>query len=238
MMSPSIFDYIKSEENKFTTDEIQLGDNWYWNFRNHVQLIFHLKNGVFYTGENNWLRAFKNIMTPILELSYWTEDIEVKDVTFFIENDDQKVLSFLVKKYHDEVYVREHDLETLFDEITESDVDYGGVVVQKGVEIPEVLPLNSIAFCDQTDILGGPIAFKHYFSPAKLRSMSKYGWGEEKNGATITLEELCTLATNEKEPISMKMGKSNQVPGKTIEVYIVRGNLPDHYLLDNDDMGR
>lgn len=234
--SPNIYDWIKSEENRFQTGKIQLGDNWYWNFRDHVQLIFHLKNGVFYTGENNWLRAFKNIMEPILQLSYWTEDIEVKDVTFFIEDEDiGKVLSFLVKKYHDEIYVREHDLETMFDEITESDIDYGGVVVQKGTEMPEVLPLNSIAFCDQTDVLGGPIFFKHFFSPAKLRDMSEFGWGEEKNGATITLDELCTLATADKDSASLNSNK-NQVPGKTIEVYVGRGNLPDHYLLDNNDM--
>lgn len=235
MMSPSIFDWVKSEENKFETEKIQLGDNWHWSFRDHVQMIFHLKNGIFYTGENNWLRAFKQVMEPILNLNYWTEDIEVKDVVFFIENNIGKVLSFLVKKYHDEVYTREHNLDTLFDEITESDLDYGGVVVQKGVEMPEVLPLMSIAFCDQTDVLGGPIAFKHYFSPEKLRATSKYGWGEEKNGATISLEDLCLLATNEKEPAAMNKQK-NELPGKTVEVYVVRGNMPDHYLLDNDDM--
>ncbi len=235
MQSPNIHDWIKSEENKFETEKIQLGDNWFWSFRDHVQMIFHLKNGVFYTGENNWLRAFKNIMEPMLELSYWTEDIELKDVMFYIENEMGKVLSFLVKKFHDEVYVRENDMETLFDEITESDVDYGGTVVQKGAEMPEVLQLNSIAFCDQTDILGGPIGFKHYFSPEKMRDTAKYGWGEEKNGATISLEELCILSSSEKQPVGSN-SKSNQVSGKTIEVYIVRGNLPEHYLLDNDNM--
>ncbi len=235
-MSPSIYDYVKGEENKFETEEIQVGDNWFWSFRKHVQLIFHLKNGVFFTGENNWLRAFKNIMEPILNLSYWTEDIEVKDVVFFIEETEGKALSFLLKKYHDEVYTREHDLDTYFDELTESDLDYGGVITQKGVEIPEVLPLNSIAFCDQTDILGGPLAFKHFFSPDKLRSMSKFGWGEEKNGATISLEELSILASNEKEPIGSNNKKQNKVPGKTIEVYVMRGNFPEHYLEDNDNM--
>lgn len=235
MISPSIFSYIKSEENKFETEEITLGDNWSWNLRNHVQMIFHLKNGVFYTGENNWLRAFKNVMEPVINLTLWTEDIELKDVTFFIENDDGKVLSFLVKKYHDEVYARENDLDLLFDELTESDVEYGGVLLQKGVKVPEVLPLMSLAFCDQTDILGGPIGIKFYFSPDKLRGMSKYGWGEEKNGATISLEELCLLAGDQKSSASLSEEK-NDVSGKTIEVYVVRGNLPEQYLKDNDNM--
>lgn len=234
-MPPSIYTYVTEEEAKFQTDDIQVGDNWYWSFRNHVQLIFHLKNGVFFTGENNWLRAFKNIMEPILSLSYWTEDIEVKDVVFYIEEVEEKILSFLIKKYHDEVYVKEHDLDSLFDEITESDIDYGGVLVQKGVEMPEVLKLKRIAFCDQTDLLGGPVAFKYFFSPSKLREMSKFGWGEESNGATISLDELCLLATADKDSNTIG-NRKNKVPGKTIEAYIIRGNMPEHYLEDNDDM--
>lgn len=233
METSSIYSFIKSEEAKFESDEIQLGDNFFWNFKKHVQLIFHLKNGIFYTGENNWLRAFKNIMEPILNLSYWTEDLEVKDVVFFIEETTGRALSFLVKKYHDERYVREHDLDAMFDEITESDLDYGGVLVQKGADRPEVLPLNSVAFCDQTDILGGPIFFKHFFTPSKLRSMSKLGWGDEKNGATISLDDLCTLATFTKEAGTNQ--KENQVPGKTIEVYVGRGNMPETYLKDGGE---
>lgn len=238
MMTPDIFSYVKSEESRFETDEIQLGDNWNWNFRTHVQMIFHLKNGVFFTGENNWLRAFKNIMLPMLNLAYWTEDIEVKDVTFFIENKRGRALSFLIKKYHDEVYVRENDLDTLFDEITESDIDYGGVVVQDtNTGRPEVLPLTSIAFCDQTNILGGTLAFKHHFSPDKLRNMSKYGWGDEKNGATTSLNDLITQATYEKDPVGTSLNtKKNKTPSKNIEVYIVRGSMPEHYLKDNDNM--
>lgn len=235
-MPPSIYNWIKSEETKFETDEIQVGDNWFWNFRNHVQLIFHLKNGIFYTGDNIWLRAFKNIMEPILNLSYWTEDIEVKDVVFYIEDEMGKVLSFLIKKYHDEIYVKEHDLDQMFDEITEADLDYGGVLSQKSKDRPEILALNAIAFCDQTDILGGPIAFKYSFSPDKLRSMSKLGWGDEKNGATISLEELCVFATFDKDSGGRESEKKNQVPGKTIEIYVVHGNLPDHYLNNSDDM--
>ena len=236
MDNANIFDFIKAEESKFENDEVQVGDNFFWNFRKHVQLIFHLKNGMFFTGANDWLRAFKNIMEPILELSYWTEDLEVKDVVFFIEGKDDKALSFLVKKYHDEVYTREHDLDTMFDEITESDLDYGGVLIQKGKNRPEILQLNSVAFCDQTDLLGGVVGLKFNFSPAKLRAMSKMGWGEEKNGATISIEDLILLATTEKDSIGTQGGTTNSASGKTIEVYIVRGDMPEHYLKDNNDM--
>lgn len=236
-MNPSIYSYIKSEEAKFETEEVQIGDNWHWNFRNHVQIIFHLKNGIFFTGENNWLRAFKQVMRPLLRLSYWTEDIEVKDVVFFIENSEGRALSFLIKKYHDEVYVRENDLDTMIDEITENDIDYGGALLQRtNNKRPEVLPLNTIAFCDQTNLLGGPVFFKHHFSPDALRKMSSFGWGEESNGATISLEELIVLAQEDKSPAGMNDTKQNKVPGKVVEIYIGRGNLPEAYLLDNDNM--
>lgn len=237
MIHPDIYTYVKAEENRFETDEVRLGDNWNWNFRNHVQLIFHLRHGKFFTGDNNWLRAFKHIMLPMLRLSFWTEDLEVKDVTFYIEHRLGRVYSFLIKKYHDEVYVKENNLDTLFDEITEDDLTYGGVLLQKtNTKRPERLPLNGIAFCDQTDIKGGPLGFKHHFAPSSLRKMAKLGWGKESNGATISIDELITLADYEKQPLGMNDTKENQVPGKTIEVYIVRGDLPEHYLLDNNNM--
>lgn len=234
-MDSSIYDWVKREAAAFETDEIQVGQNWYWNFRTHVQMIFHLKHGKFFTGANDWLRAFKAVMLPLLRSSYWTEDLEVKDVVFFIENADNRALSFLVKKYHDEVYTREHNLDTLFDEITVSDIDYGGALVQKGKDRPEVIPLNSVEFCDQTEMKGGPIGLGFNFSLDKLRSMSKVGWGKTENGATISLEDLCTLATEEKDPSGTLGQKKNQVPGKTIKVYVVRGNLPKGWLDDTDD---
>lgn len=236
-MPPStIYDYITQQENSFETEEIQVGENWFWNFRSHVQLIFHLMHGVFFTGENNWLRAFKQVMRPLIRLSIWTEDLEVKDVVFYIEETTGRVLSFLIKKYHDEVYTREHDLDTLFDDITESDIAFGGALVQKGVDRPEVIPLQSVAFGDQTNLLGGPIGFKHYFSPSKLREMSKFGWGKESNGATTTIENLITLATQDKEADGTLSERKNNTPGKNIEVYIVKGDLPEAYLNDNDNV--
>lgn len=237
MFPETIFQYIVSEENKFDTEEIQVGSNWRWNFKNHTQMIFHLKNGMFFSGENDWMRAFKNIMEPVLGLAYWTEDIEVKDVVFFIENVNGRVASFLIKKYHDEVYVREHNIDEMFDEITESDVDYGGVLVEMISEKrPKGLPLTRIAFCDQTETLGGPIAFKLFLSPAKLRKMEKSGWFKEENGASGSANELISLATFDKAPDGQLGQKKNATTGKQIEVYIVRGDMPQHYLDDGGDL--
>lgn len=235
MNNPSIFSYIEQEENAYKTEEARLGDNWSWNMRDHIQLIYHLKNSIFYTGENDWLRPFKNILEPLIELANWTEDIEVKDIAFFIEGDEDRVKSFLIKKYHDEVYVRKYNVDDFIDQITEQDNTYGGVIVQdtkKGV--PETPSLLNIAFCDQTDILGGPIGFKFNFSPAGLRKMSERGWGNEANGADMSIDDLIVLASTDKEV--NEDDTKTKTPGKVIEVYVVKGALPEHYLLDNDNM--
>ena len=234
-ISPSIHDYIKSQESAYNTEEIRVGDNWMWSFKRHVQMIFHLKNGIFFTGENNYLRIFKKIMRPILNLAYWSQDIEVKNIIFFIENEAGRILSFFIKKYHDEIYVKENNIDTLLDNVTEEDVDYGGVLVQKGEKCPEVIKMPSIAFCDQTDIEGGPIGFKFNFTPSKLRKMTSKGWGEESNGATISIEDLIILAEPERESAGT-FSQKNKTTGKNIEVYIVMGDLPEHYLEDNDNM--
>lgn len=236
MQSPDIYGYIKEQENDYETSQIQVGDNWTWNMRDHVQLIFHLKNGVFYTGDNNWLRAFKNIMEPILNLAYWSEDIEVKDIVFFIEDKYDRFLSWIIKKYHDEVFVKEYNLDTFLDEVCESDVDYGGVLTQETKEGAEVIQFQSIAFCDQTDVLGAPVGLKFHFSPGSLRKMSERGWGKESNGANISIDELITLADDDRSPDGMQQTIDNKTPGKQIEVYIVKGYLPEAYEKDNHEM--
>lgn len=237
MFPETIFSYITQQENAFDTEEVQVGSNWRWNFKTHVQMIFHLKHGVFFQGENDWMRAFRNIMEPVLSLAYWTEDIEVKDITFFLENAPGRAASFLIKKYHDEVYAREHDLDEMLDEITESDVDYGGTLVDTTKEKrPTAVPLTRVAFCDQTEVTGGPIGFKMYLSPSKLRAMEKSGWFNKENGASGSASELIALATDQKTPDGQLGQKKNTTTGKQTEVYIVHGDMPSHYLNDDGDM--
>lgn len=238
-MQQSIYEFVTTEENNFQTEKVSVGDNWEWSFRDHVQLIFHLRNGMFRNGDNDVstsMRAFKNIMEPILELCSWTEDIELKDIVFYVENDSHRVMSFLIKKFYDEVYTKKYNLDSFIDELTDSDLDYGGAIVQKtGGPRPELKKLNQVAFCDQTDALGSPIGFKMYFSPSKLRLMGSLGWGNEENGANISLEDLCVLAEGEKDTAGDPNAKKNKVPGKQIEVYVVMGDMPSDYLHDDGD---
>jgi hypothetical protein len=66
--------------------------------------------------------------------------------------------------------------------------------------------------------------------------MAKNGWGNPENGATSTIEDLISYAEAERTPVGMQYTTTNEVPGKVIEIYIVKGSLPEHYLLDNENM--
>ena len=233
-----IFSYITQEETSYRSREINIGENWSWNMSTHLSTSFHMKWGKYLNGSND-LRTkepYDNIILPILEFRYAAEDRDVKDIIFETEDPEKQHLSFLIKKYWDDVFTVENNLDDFLDEAKEEEIDYGGTLVKKGMgAVPEVLNLQTIAFCDQTDILGGPIAFKFNFSPEALKRKAKMGWGDTNNGADVTINDLIFLATTEKDPSDNNTaGNQNKVTGKSIEVYVVRGSLPSAYLKGHD----
>ena len=238
MDSPSsIYGLIKQQEIAYA-QSIQLNESWSWSMKTHIKLSILYKNSQFATGNSESERdskPFKNIVRPILNLRYRAEDIDVKDIFLYVDDPDSYHLSFLVKKYHDDVFVIENDLDTYFDELKESKIDFGGGLSKKSNKpTPEIVPLQSLAFCDQTDLLSGPLGIKHFFSPDQLMDMKDVGWGSKKNGATITLEDLILLSRNEKK-MDSQTGIQTKTPGKYIEVYEVHGNMPEFFLKDDAD---
>lgn len=215
---------------------IPLNDTWQWSMYDHIKTSFLYANSQLLTGKDDF-KPVKNITRPILNLQHRTEDIEVKDVQIYVDDAEKYHLSFLVKKYHDDVFAVENDLDTFFDELNISRIDYGAGLSKKlNKPAPEVVPLQSIVFCDQTDILSGPIGIKHYYSPDQLLEMEKVGWGKESNGATISLEDLIRLSRDEKK--DDQNGQVAQTPGRYIEIYEVHGNVPKRFANRNDTSGK
>ena len=228
----SIYSFIKTQESNYKRP-IPVGEKE-WSMSDHIKKSTLYRDSDIVGAKTKWT-VIKNITRPILNLQYRTEDIDVKDVQIYVDDKDKYHLSFLVKKYHDDVFAQENDLDTFFDKLNQSRVDYGGGLSKRLSTGRETVPLQSIAFCDQTDILSGPIGIKHYYSPDQLLAMEKVGWGEERNGATISLKGLIKLSREEK-----KNNNSDQVaftPGRYIEIYEVHGNLPKRYANKTDDSG-
>lgn len=224
--------FIQEEEAGFK-NPIQLEDGWNWSFKDHVRRSFLYKNSQF--SDNNGdrdKRPFKNIVRPVLNVQYRLEGFDVKDIELYVNNPENYYKSFLVDKFH-EKWALENGMDTFIDDLVESYVDYGGVLVKNIDNVrPEVVDLRTIAFCDQTDILGGPFAIKHYFSPDQLREMQKKGWGETSNGATIGIEDLITKSETSKQ--QDKEGTKSETTGKYAEVYEVHGTFPEDYLRKDD----
>lgn len=225
-----IFGFITSQEALFKTP-IQLPGAWNWSMEEHLRLSYLYNNSQLSTGKDDF-KPVKNITRPILNLQHRAEDIDLKDVQIYVDDPDSYHLSFLIKKYHDDVFVAENDLDTFFDELNVSRIDYGGGLSKALSSGREVIALHSIAFCDQTDILSGPIGLKHFFSPSQLQDMASKGWGDAQNGATATIEQTIVLARESKREI--QNNTISNTPGRYVEVYEVHGDLPRRFLDPED----
>lgn len=227
-----IYTYITAQESQFQTP-INLPGNWSWSFLEHCKLSYLYNHSQLSQGKGEFTPVV-NITKPILNLQHRAEDVDLKDVNIYVDDPELFHLSFLVKKYHDDVFVKENDLDTFFDELNVSRIDYGGGLSKATAKAREVVELHSIAFCDQTDILSGPIGIKHFYSPSQLKEMEKKGWGQEENGATASINEVIVLSRdNKREP--QANNKDSKTPGNYIEVYEVHGDLPKRFLDAKDD---
>jgi len=224
-MAKDIFELITQEEVGYQTLPVNVIENYDWSMTDHIKKSVLYKNSQYLTGKDD-NKPFKNIIRPILNLQYRAEGFDVKDIILFVNDVKNYYKSFLVKKYH-EKWARENKIDTFIDEMVESYVDFGGALIKdiNGVR-PEVVALQSIAFCDQTDLLSGPFGLKHFYTPDQLKEMESKGW---KN-----IDEVIVLAENYKKD-TLTQGKKTKTPGKYIEVYEVHGVFPLGWLASEDN---
>lgn len=230
-----IFAYVTAQETAYELP-VTVMDGYEWSMREHIRDTVMMRDSQLSDKRKGKAdeRPVKNIIRPILNLEHRTEGFDVKDIELYVDDPKEYYKSFFVRKYHGKWAV-ENGIDTFIDRLVESYVDFGGILAKKleGQAAPEVVRLETIAFCDQTDILGGPIGIRHEFSPDRLKEMAEYGWGDEANGATITIDELLELSD-----FSKKNDKNNitaKTPGAYVEVYEVHGMLPEKYLIEDGD---
>lgn len=229
-MFENVYDYIKSETTSFKTSTITLADGWDWNMYEHIRKSYLYKNSKFSQGANDGERPFENIILPILQVAYYSEDIDVKDIVPYVDDEKNYHKSFLVKKYHPR-WARKNNLDTFIDELIESYVDYG-LALTKDVDgvRPEVVPLEKLAFCDQTDVLSGAVCIEHQYTPSELKKQT--GWNKDEiDRAIYKLKEKgrtknTNLSTNNKE---------SNTPTGYIKVYELHGEFPESWLKDDGD---
>ena len=226
-MNQQVYEYIQSEQTAYKTVRVPITTSYDWNMSEHIERCTNVANGWYHSGKNDGLRRYDDIVTPIINVAVRSEGFDVKDIVPFVNDIQNSYKSFLVKKRHPQ-WARKNELDTFIDDIVESSVIYDLVLVKNVNNVrPEVVPLQKIAFCDQTDIMTGPICLKHQYSPAELTKF-KGKWNDEAIDEAIIMskEEKVVMQANE---------RTAKTPGKYIEVFELHGYLPESWLDEGGD---
>lgn len=220
--SLSVYDYILQEEAAYKTVRVPITQSKDWNMHEHIERCTNVANAWFHSGQNDGLRPYKDIVTPILNLAFRSEGFDVKDIVPFVNDSKNYYKSFLIKKYQPS-YARNNKMDAFIDEIVETSIVYDLVLTMKlQGSAPSVVKLQSIAFCDQTDILSGPICLKYQMTVSEILGQ-KGKWDE------TAIDEAIVVAPSQKA-VPNANNKPAKTPGKYIEVYQLRGMLPDWWL--------
>lgn len=229
-MDKDVFDYIKSEETAYRTVRVPLTSAKDWNMHDHIERCTNVANGWYHTGKNDGTRPYDDIVTPIVNVAFRSEGFDVKDIVPYVNDAQQSYKSWIVKKIHPR-WARDHAVDTFIDEIVESSVIYDLVLVKTlKNEMPEVVDLKSIAFCDQTNVLAGPIALRNYLTIEDIIAQRGV-WNDDAI-------DTCIYQAENMRKVDMANDQEMQTPGKYIEVYELRGNLPETWLDPNGNKYR
>lgn len=213
MDNQDVFSYIGTESNNWLTTRIKLTNSKDWNMAEHIERCYNVANGWFHKGKNDGMRPYDDIAAPIIDVAFRSEGFNVKDIVPYVNDAANYYKSFLVKKYHPR-WARTNELDTFIDEVVETSVVYDLAIVKDINEArPEVVDLQAIAFCNQRDVLSGPICTKHKYTVTELMEM-KGIWDEEAIDRAYQL-----MITNNPK-------------GGELEVFELRGRLPAKWLDD------
>lgn len=196
--------------------------------REHIERCTNVANAWYHNGKNDGLRRYDDIVTPILNVAFRSEGFDVKDIVPYVDDADNSYKSFVIKKMHPR-WARQVGMDTFIDDLVETSVIYDLVLVKNVNDyLPEVVDLKTIAFCDQTNIMAGPICIKHQITVADLLEY-KDKWDN------IAIEMAIKLG---KEDISNNIvgDQVGKAPSKYIDVYELVGHLPEYWLDPEGEM--
>lgn len=226
-MAKDVYSYIREEEHKFQTVPIPVIEGYNWSMYQHNRRTLMYLNSKYETG-NFGDQPFNNIVTDKINLQHRAVNINVREIQPFVDDPDEYYKSFIVRKYHDK-WARENDVDEFLNDLTETWTDYGGAIVKyDGGVKPRVVPYNTIAFVDQSDMSAGPVCEKVFYTPDQLK---------EYEGIWDNIDEVIILAGQDHQTKETDRTKQQiQTPTSYIEIYELHGVLPETFLDDTAEL--
>lgn len=227
MEEQDVYSYIQSEQNNWKITRVPLTRSKDWNMSEHIERCLAVSNGYFFEGKNDGNRPYDDIVTPVIDVAFRLEGFNVKDIVPYVNGIHEAYKSFFVKKFHPQ-WARKNQLDTLIDEVVESSIIFDLVLIKDVNNVrPDVVSLQDIAFCDQTDVLSGPICIRHNYSiPDLLEYKGK--WNDDK------IDEVIIMAKASKK-VSTANDQEVKTPGKYIECFELHGSFPESWLKEDGD---
>jgi hypothetical protein len=225
-----VFSYIKTQENEWKTARIPLTTSKDWSMREHIERCTNVANGWYHSGRNDGLRRYDDIVTPIINVAFRSEGFDVKDIIPYVNDISENYKSFIVKKLHPK-WARKHELDTFIDDVVETSVIYDLVLIKNVNNVrPEVVDLKTIAFCDQTDVMAGPICIKHQMTIADILGY-KGKWDDAQIDLAIAMAQFEKSNNVSGEQVA-------KTPSKYVEVYELVGELPENWIKEDGEMNK
>lgn len=227
MYNQDIFSYITQEIENYKTNRVPLTGSKDWNMREHIERCTNVANAWYHSGKNDGNRPYDDIVTPIINVAFRSEGFDVKDIVPYVDDITEDYKSFLVKKFHPQ-WARTNEFDTFIDDLVETSIIYDLALVKNVNDTkPEIVDLKTIAFCDQTDVMAGPICIEHQYTVEDLLAY-KGKWNDDK------IEEAILLSVEEKSNI-IADDQTVKTPSKYIKAYELRGLLPKKWIDDKAD---
>jgi len=227
MENQTVFDYIKTQENLWKTERIPLTKSKSWNMNEHIERCTNVANAWYHDGQNDGLRPYDDLVTPIIDVAFRSEGFDVKDIVPFVDDIHNSHKSFLVKKFHPD-WATKNQLDTFIDDVVETSIIYDLVIVKDVQSVrPEVVDLKTLAFCDQTDVLASPLCIRHQMTVADLIEY-KGKWNDEAIDMAIVMAQYEKVNNTSGEQVA-------KTPGKYIDVYELVGNMPETWIKEDGE---
>jgi len=223
--------FIRKQRDDYQSKSIKIVDGLEFSQYNTLKLIELYANNTFETGNTDELgfeKGFLSVSADKVKRETTKTDLDRKDMNVESVDDssvDGTVRSMLLRRKVSN-WMNETKFGVLLNKFTRTRAKYGGVIVKKVVKNGKVelrVPAWKDMITDQTDILGGCIIERHYYSPSELKAM---------DGVWENVDEAIALSKQNKDD-NRTVGNDTQ--SFYSEIYELHGILPETYLYEDGD---